>query len=113
MMGRLIVLEAWEDGRPGKVIGGKKSPFPVMASILPHTRDAVANELVVVAPVFAWSGRHEELFRDERWLILSYGMGLNHVDWKLVYTNRTRSKIMPVLSGLVIQAGSGFDGSMR
>jgi hypothetical protein len=33
-------------------------------------------------------------------------MGLNHVDWKLVYTNRTRLKIIQPHGGLVIQVES-------
>jgi hypothetical protein len=66
MMGRLIVAEARENGGREQNIGGKMSPFPIMASILPHTRESVANELVVIAPVFAWSARHGEVFRDKK-----------------------------------------------
>jgi hypothetical protein len=39
-------------------------------------------------------------------------VGLNHVDGKLVYTNRTRLKIIHPRGGLVIQVESVFDGSL-
>ena len=57
------------------------------------------------------SDRRGTIFVEVGCSIYLSGAGLNHVDWKLVYTNRARLKIIQPHGGLVIQAGYVFDGS--